>query len=120
MTTDEASELIRDAVLTDHGEPVGPVWADMGAGSGTFTFALARLLGPEGRVVAVDREPAALESLRRRLEARARAWPLTPQSPRPRTLWWSPPIGVSRRAGSETAAHRAPARSRRPAPRVDR
>ena len=71
MTIDEAAELIRDAVLDD-GAPVGSVWADMGAGSGTFTFALARLLGPGSRVVAVDREPAALESLRRGLERRAR------------------------------------------------
>ncbi len=55
----------------DEGAPASPVWADMGAGSGTFTFALAGILGPAGRVVAVDREPAAMESLRRGLERRA-------------------------------------------------
>lgn len=71
MTTDEAAELIRGAVPTGDDGPAAPVWADMGAGSGTFTFALAGLLGPDGRVVAVDREPAALESLRRGLEHRA-------------------------------------------------
>lgn len=64
MTTDEAEALIRDAVLDPAGAPVGRVWADLGAGSGTFSFALARLLGPDGEVLAVDREEAALASLR--------------------------------------------------------
>ena len=71
MTADEAAGLIRGAVPAGEGAPASPVWADMGAGSGTFTFALAGILGPTGRVVAVDREPAALESLRRGLERRA-------------------------------------------------
>ena len=73
MTTDEARELIEGAVPSGEDAPAAPVWVDMGAGSGTFTFALARILGPEGRVVAVDREHAALESLRRGLERRAGA-----------------------------------------------
>jgi SAM-dependent methyltransferase len=68
----EAKELIRGAVADPDGVPPGSVWADLGAGSGTFTFALAELLGPEGRVVAVDRERAALDALRRGVEARAR------------------------------------------------
>jgi SAM-dependent methyltransferase len=43
----------------------GGRWADLGAGSGTFTEALAHLLGPEGSVVAVDRDRNALAKLRR-------------------------------------------------------
>jgi len=38
----------------------GGAWADIGAGSGAFTLALADLLGPSGRIVAVDRDAAAL------------------------------------------------------------
>ncbi len=63
VTTDEARELIGPAVL-DGARPIGHGWADLGAGSGTFTFALAELLGAAGEVVAVDREVAALDSLR--------------------------------------------------------
>ena len=47
-------ELLRGAV-----EPGGS-WADIGAGSGAFTLALADLLGPGGRIVAVDRDGGAL------------------------------------------------------------
>jgi SAM-dependent methyltransferase len=46
--------LLRGAV-----EP-GGTWADIGAGTGAFTLALADLLGPGGRIVAVDRDAAAL------------------------------------------------------------
>lgn len=42
--------------------------ADVGAGPGYFTLRLARAVGPEGRVFAVDPEPAMLAVLRRRLE----------------------------------------------------
>jgi len=38
----------------------GGTWADIGAGSGAFTLALADLLGPGGRIVAVDRDGRAL------------------------------------------------------------
>ena len=46
--------LLRDAV-----EP-GGTWADVGAGTGAFTLALADLLGRRGQIVAVDRDPGAL------------------------------------------------------------
>ncbi len=38
----------------------GPVWADLGAGRGAFTLALADLLGPAGEIHAVDRDAGAL------------------------------------------------------------
>ena len=60
MRFDEAVALIAPAI----GAP-GGAWADLGAGAGTFTRALLHLLGPAGRVVAVEREATALASLRR-------------------------------------------------------
>ena len=58
MQTDDAVELIRDAVAGG-----GNQWADLGAGRGTFTRALVELLGPDGRVVAVDREAGSIAEL---------------------------------------------------------
>ena len=40
----------------------GERWADMGAGSGAFTLALADLLGPGATVIAVDRDAGALRA----------------------------------------------------------
>jgi len=60
MTHDEAVELIRGGVLPGPG-----TWADLGAGTGTFTRALAELLGPEATIVAVDRSRRAVRALRR-------------------------------------------------------
>ncbi len=44
--------------------------ADLGCGPGYFTLPLAELVGPRGRVFAVDTEPAMLDDLRERLKAR--------------------------------------------------
>lgn len=57
--------LIRDAV-----EGRGATWADLGAGSGAFTLALADLLGPGARIFAVDRDAAALERNRAEMTRR--------------------------------------------------
>jgi ubiquinone/menaquinone biosynthesis C-methylase UbiE len=51
--------LVREAVTP------GGVWADLGAGTGAFTLALAELLGPGGEVIAVDRDRGALRELER-------------------------------------------------------
>ena len=56
----EATELIADAV--GHGSGV---WADIGAGTGTFTRALRSLLHPGSRVYAVDNDAAAITALRK-------------------------------------------------------
>ena len=60
MRVDAAAALIAPAV-----RPPGGVWADLGAGGGRFSRALAELLGPEGHVYAVDRDPAAVTALAR-------------------------------------------------------
>jgi SAM-dependent methyltransferase len=62
----EAREMLQGAVARGSG-----TWADLGAGSGTFTVALAQLVGEQGRVIAVDDDPAAMAALRRLSEARA-------------------------------------------------
>ena len=43
------------------------IWADVGAGHGAFTLALADLLGPGGSVIAVDRDQGALAENARRV-----------------------------------------------------
>lgn len=60
MKVAEAAELIQGAIIE-----WGGTWADLGAGKGTFTRALAGLLGPEGRIYAIDRDPAAIRALSR-------------------------------------------------------
>jgi ubiquinone/menaquinone biosynthesis C-methylase UbiE len=53
--------LLRDGVTR------GGRWADLGAGTGAFTLALAELVGPDGEVTAVDRDRGALRELERAL-----------------------------------------------------
>jgi ubiquinone/menaquinone biosynthesis C-methylase UbiE len=43
--------------------PAGGVWADLGAGSGAFTLALAELVGPGADIYAVDKNRGALRQL---------------------------------------------------------
>jgi ubiquinone/menaquinone biosynthesis C-methylase UbiE len=70
-------DLIRDGVHHPDG-----VWADLGAGEGAFTLALADLLSPQATVIAVDRDRNALRSLARHVESYA----MTSQAPRISTL----------------------------------
>ncbi len=60
MNTSEAVELIGSAIPRGGGP-----WADLGAGDGTFTRALVELVGPNGRIYAVDRDARALAALER-------------------------------------------------------
>lgn len=60
MDVREASGLIEVAV------PRGATtWSDLGAGAGTFTRALALLLGPGGYVYAVERDQAKMKGLQK-------------------------------------------------------
>jgi ubiquinone/menaquinone biosynthesis C-methylase UbiE len=58
MEIREAVDLLRDAV----GESAG-TWADLGAGTGTFTAALAEVLGGGSTVYAVDEDAGAVRAL---------------------------------------------------------
>ena len=60
MNTAEAVALIEAAVPRARA-----TWADVGAGDGTFTRALADLLGRDALIYAVDRDARALASLQR-------------------------------------------------------
>jgi SAM-dependent methyltransferase len=74
MTLSEAVELIRPAVNRAEGS-----WADLGAGSGLFSRALASLLGPNATVYAIDsdtRAMLALQSLSGRRTGGARITPI--------------------------------------------
>lgn len=51
----------RDAILAELGLRPGMVVADVGAGTGLFTLALAEAVGPEGTVHAVDVQPYFLD-----------------------------------------------------------
>jgi SAM-dependent methyltransferase len=61
MTIREAVALIEGAVPRTAG-----AWADVGAGRGAFTAALAELLEPPSRIYAIDRDAAALAVVARR------------------------------------------------------
>jgi SAM-dependent methyltransferase len=60
MTHAEPIAFISPAVAGRTGD-----WADLGAGAGTFTAALAALLGAAHTVTAVERERSALQDLQR-------------------------------------------------------
>jgi ubiquinone/menaquinone biosynthesis C-methylase UbiE len=59
----ELSEVIA-LIEPATGRPSG-TWADLGAGSGLFSRALAAMLGDRGRVIAVDIDARALEAIER-------------------------------------------------------
>jgi ubiquinone/menaquinone biosynthesis C-methylase UbiE len=58
LTLPEAIAFIRPAITTIHG-----TWADIGAGTGTFTEALFHIL-ESGKVIATDKSPHSLYSLK--------------------------------------------------------
>jgi FkbM family methyltransferase len=48
----------------------GEVVADIGAGSGYFSFRISDVVGPKGKVMAVDIQPEMLEIMRKRIKER--------------------------------------------------
>ena len=62
MQQSEMVALIRGGVP----EP-GGVWADLGAGTGNFSWALAELIGAQGIIYAIDRDAKAIRALHQRI-----------------------------------------------------
>jgi len=60
--TEEQPQLVIDALEIKPGQTI----ADLGAGSGYYSFRIAPLVGPTGRVLAIDIEPAMLEAVAQR------------------------------------------------------
>lgn len=63
------AELV--ALIEDGVGDRGGRWADLGAGEGAFTLALADLLGPGAHIVAVDKNTSALRAIGHGIETRA-------------------------------------------------
>jgi trans-aconitate methyltransferase len=91
VNTADADALLAAALPRHAGD-----WADIGAGDGTFTRALARRLQPGSRVYAVDRDRSAIASLRRLKAPDAEIIPVAGDFTRPLKL---PGIGVSQLSG---------------------
>ena len=66
----ERSELI--ALIEGGVAGRGGRWADLGAGEGAFTLALADVLGAQAHIVAVDKDRRALSSIGGGIETRVR------------------------------------------------
>ena len=65
MTHEDHLALLAEGVTT------GPAtWADLGSGTGSFTIALAELLGGEGKIISVDRDGRALREQEQVLRSR--------------------------------------------------
>jgi predicted methyltransferase len=60
--TEEKPQLLIDALEIEPGQTI----ADLGAGSGYYSFRIAPLVGPTGKVLAIDIEPAMLEVIAQR------------------------------------------------------
>ncbi len=73
----------------NHGEMVGlirggvsrpgGVWADLGAGTGNFTRALAELLGTQGKIYALDRDARAISTQRAHVSSAPESATIIPQ-----------------------------------------
>jgi len=87
----DAAALLATAVPRQAGD-----WADVGAGRGTFSRALAHRLQPGSRIYAVDRDRAAIASLERLVSDGVAVIPVTGDFTRPLKL---PGIGVSQLSG---------------------
>ena len=91
MNIADADALLATAVPRQAGD-----WADVGAGRGTFSRALAHRLQAGSRIYAVDRDRAAIASLERVVSDGVEVIPVTGDFTRPLKL---PGIGVSQLSG---------------------
>lgn len=73
MTHLDAVKLLRPLPITEGGH-----WADLGAGEGRFSWALADLLGKEGHITAIDKHKRALATLMERAPLMAHVATLSP------------------------------------------
>ena len=78
--TEEQPQLVIDALEIKPGQTI----ADLGAGSGYYSFRIAPLVGPTGKVLAIDIEPAMLEVIAQR--ARREQSPTSQRSAAPRRI----------------------------------
>jgi precorrin-6B methylase 2 len=62
--TEEQPQLVIDALAIKPGQTI----ADLGAGSGYYSFRIASLVGPTGKVLAIDIEPAMLDVIAQRAQ----------------------------------------------------
>jgi ubiquinone/menaquinone biosynthesis C-methylase UbiE len=74
MEQREMVNLIRGGIPA-----TGGMWADLGAGTGNFTWALAELLGPTATIYALDRDARAVAAQERRLRDEPPAATVLPQ-----------------------------------------
>ena len=58
MNHSDLVDLLRDGIAERGGR-----WADLGAGEGAFTLALAELLGPTAHITAVDKDARAMRGM---------------------------------------------------------
>jgi ubiquinone/menaquinone biosynthesis C-methylase UbiE len=65
VNQDDLLDLLRGGI-----DSTGGRWADLGAGEGAFTLALARLLGPDAHVTAVDKDARSLRAIGHGIETR--------------------------------------------------
>lgn len=56
MDHEDHVRLLRDGISSP-----GGIWAELGSGRGTFTLALAELIGPQGTIYSVDKNKGALQ-----------------------------------------------------------
>lgn len=75
----------RQAILAASGIGPGLRVADVGAGTGLFTFAFAEAVGPSGRVYAIDITPKFIQHLRREIRRR-KVRNVTPVLNQPRSV----------------------------------
>src|SRR5215212_5887932 len=61
----EQSEMV--ALIRSGVPKPGGVWADLGSGTGNFSWALAELIGPQGTIYAIDRDAKAIRQLHQRI-----------------------------------------------------